>query len=80
VPDDVLTEIIDEVFLPLVHGRDPERQACRRHEADSPGSQAKGDLSATTDGNRNGTGRPRSAGRGFNGDPPRIVGSENGAA
>lgn len=29
VPDDVLTEIIDEVFLPLVHGRGPQRQACR---------------------------------------------------
>jgi hypothetical protein len=56
VPDEVLTEIIDEVFLPLVHGRDPERQACRRHGAGSPGRQAGGDLSATTDGNRNGAG------------------------
>lgn len=27
VPDDVLTEIIDEVFLPLVHGRAPRRPA-----------------------------------------------------
>jgi AcrR family transcriptional regulator len=41
VPDDVLTEIIDEVFLPLVHGRHPERQACRRHDADSPGKPGK---------------------------------------
>jgi AcrR family transcriptional regulator len=41
VPDDVLTEIIDEVFLPLIQGRDPERPARRRHEADSPASRAK---------------------------------------
>ena len=55
VPDGVLIEIIDEVFLPLVRGRDPEHQPCRRHEAD-PGSNAKRDLSATTHGNRNGAG------------------------
>jgi AcrR family transcriptional regulator len=55
VPDDVLIEIIDEIFLPLVRGRDPERQPCRGHEA-GPGSHAKGDVSATTDGNRKGVG------------------------
>lgn len=41
VPDTVLTEIIDEVFLPLVHGRDPEHQACRGHDTDSPGNRQK---------------------------------------
>jgi hypothetical protein len=41
VPDDVLTEIIDEVFLPLVHGRDPERQSSQRYEADSRAARQK---------------------------------------
>jgi hypothetical protein len=41
VPDDVLTEIIDEVFLPLVHGRDPERQACRQTRSGLSGKPGK---------------------------------------
>ncbi len=39
VPDAVITEIIDEVFLPLVHGRDPKRQAGQDHDTESPGNR-----------------------------------------
>ena len=38
VPDAVLTEIIDEVFLPLVHGRGPERPAYQGHHTEPPGN------------------------------------------